>query len=189
MNGKAIFEAMTDIDDEFIEKAQNYRPHKAIPVRRISGILAAALILFVGIRAFRSIGGQKSSATNDFAAIQSVAGGTQENVVKDGPVDEACGVKGNENAPESENGILEDARKENYFNSTSKQENSIYVGQIEGYRVFLYDVKMEGEEITNFHIHVMDENQDYRLEESPLTEEQQKKVEDMVKAYLLKEDS
>lgn len=196
MSGFTIFDAVTDIDDELIERAQSYRPSRVNRIRVMSGVLAAALVLMVSFFAAQTLrsddkstntcGLAASENTCDMAApeaaVEPVQGKEQQEAksITDGTPTEAMFEFSVNNA------IADPAQKADATEEI--EEPPIYtVGELYGYVVELRDIEMGEYFISEYKIYVTKDTTSYLLAQSALNEAQRAKVEELVEEYLLKE--
>lgn len=198
MSGTLIFEAVTDIDDELIERAQRYRPQKRSTVKVMSGVLAAALVLVIGVFAANALrmGGSKASTTGNlnYNGVQSCDTAVPENVVENmapaaNPEEKELGDT--EDMAVGGSVSLEDGKKE-WGSSESLtmekfDESVITVGELYGYVIELKDIVMGEYFIAEYNIYVTKDEESVLISKSSLNEEQKTEVEKLVEEYLLKE--
>lgn len=184
MSGKMIFEAMTDIDDEFIEKAQNYRPHKVISYKVVSGLIAASLVLLVGIRTFLPLN-VKSNSTSDCAVsfdyVESEAkdaNGMQDNMIP--KPENALGTNSYESQVQ---GIKGDT---NSVMESVTDSGAIVLGMVDSYSVSIKNQIVQENEVIDYQIFLADANGEYLFENIKLNEKQKEAIQKMVNEYFEK---
>lgn len=168
MSGEMLFEAMTDIDDELITRAADFKPHKIIPIKVISGVAAAVLVLAAGVYAFIPVSKGNDTTMN----LSNYAGVT-------------CDTASFEMAPE----INEDGLQEMVEQSENKQAlaEAVYekegicvhiVGWLEDYMICIENISEE-----EYLLYLIKSEEKVSLEESALTKEQKEAVLKMVEEY------
>lgn len=190
MSGFTIFDAVTDIDDELIERAQSYRPRRVNRIKAMSGVLAAALVLMVSFFAAQTLrSGDQSTNTCDQAAPENTCDMAAPEAGFELAAEEKPEVKSITDGTPTES-LIEFSVQNGYVDSEQKSvaETATYtVGELYGYVVELRDIEMGEYFISEYKIYVTKDTASYLLAQSLLNEAQRAAVEELVEEYLLRE--
>ncbi len=199
MRGDEIFDALTDIDDELIERAMNYYPQKkknmrlaaGIKLKAVVNIAAAMIIVCVGAYIYNNVflGSTGTSISNEAAfdmsdEIEMENAQTElTGMAASGTDIENNGVFMNElqkAVNENSDNIPDEAKYTYEF--TAQSDAYVRIGEYEGMSVLMLSEELS-KDLETYSIYVEKDDEILPAEEAQLSEEQLLQIQKMAAEY------
>lgn len=199
MRGDEIFDALTDIDDELIERAMNYYPGKKKNIRLAAGIklkavvniAAAMIIVCVGTYIYNNVflGSTGTSISNE-AAFDMSAEIEMENAQTEFTGMAASGTDtGNDGVftnevqkavNENTDNIPDEAKYTYEF--TAHSDAYVCIGEYEGMSILMFSDELS-KDLETYNIYVEKDDEIVLAEEAALSEEQLLQIQNIAAEY------